>query len=118
MTESLALETEMQGRNRLDSFYSATSRKSTYFSTGSMSSYHSMDDNEDSAQGVDSLQKFTFTQIVLRLFVTQIVLSTSQLSSDDRFFVQISDTNFCNKRTDTPDFHARPCLQDRSHGIS
>ncbi|XP_043274590.1 sphingosine kinase 2-like [Venturia canescens] len=54
ITESLALETETQSRSRLDSFYSATSRKSTYFSTGSVSSYHSMDDNEGSSQDGDN----------------------------------------------------------------
>ena len=51
MTDALALETEEPIRDRLDSFYSATSKKSTYFSTGSVSSYHSFEDfnkSEDS----------------------------------------------------------------------
>lgn len=46
ITENLALETENEKRHRLDSFYSATSAKSTYFSTGSVSSYHSVEDND------------------------------------------------------------------------
>ncbi|XP_011868908.1 PREDICTED: sphingosine kinase 1-like isoform X2 [Vollenhovia emeryi] len=49
ITENLALETENERRHRLDSFYSATSVKSTYFSTGSASSYHSVED-DDSAE--------------------------------------------------------------------
>lgn len=44
INESITLETEAERRQRLDSFYSATSVKSTYFSTGSISSYHSMDE--------------------------------------------------------------------------
>ncbi|EZA53682.1 hypothetical protein DMN91_007771 [Ooceraea biroi] len=43
--DNLALETETERRHRLDSFYSATSAKSTYFSAGSVSSYHSIDDD-------------------------------------------------------------------------
>lgn len=45
-TIELETETQTQTRHRLDSFYSANSVKSTYFSTGSISSYHSMDDLE------------------------------------------------------------------------
>jgi len=52
ITENLALETENGKRNRLDSFYSATSAKSTYFSTGSASSYHSMEDNDSTEIGM------------------------------------------------------------------
>lgn len=44
ISESITLETEVEKRHRLDSFYSATSARSTYFSTGSISSYHSVDD--------------------------------------------------------------------------
>ena len=49
ISENITLETEIERRQRLDSFYSATSAKSTYFSTGSISSYHSVDepDNEN-----------------------------------------------------------------------
>ncbi|XP_033196767.2 sphingosine kinase 2 isoform X2 [Bombus vancouverensis nearcticus] len=49
ISDNITLETEAERRQRLDSFYSATSAKSTYFSTGSISSYHSIDDpnNED-----------------------------------------------------------------------
>jgi len=50
ITENLALETETEKRRRLDSFYSATSAKSTYFSTGSASSYHSINDDDDNAE--------------------------------------------------------------------
>ncbi|XP_015428810.1 PREDICTED: sphingosine kinase 2-like [Dufourea novaeangliae] len=42
ISESITLETEAEKRHRLDSFYSATSARSTYFSTGSISSYHSI----------------------------------------------------------------------------
>lgn len=52
ITENLALETDTQTRTRLDSFYSTTSRKSTYFSTGSASSYHSMEDNDNLTAGI------------------------------------------------------------------
>ncbi|XP_034943663.1 sphingosine kinase 1-like [Chelonus insularis] len=48
--EKLSLETEVQSRTRLDSFYSATSKKSAYFSTGSASSYHSVEENESTAE--------------------------------------------------------------------
>lgn len=44
ISENITLETEAERRQRLDSFYSATSAKSTYFSTGSISSYHSIED--------------------------------------------------------------------------
>ncbi|XP_076236821.1 sphingosine kinase 2 isoform X2 [Calliopsis andreniformis] len=49
ISESITLETEAERRHRLDSFYSATSARSTYFSTGSISSYHSVEepDNEE-----------------------------------------------------------------------
>lgn len=47
-TDALALETEDYTRGRLDSFYSTTSKKSTYFSTGSVSSYHSFEDIDKS----------------------------------------------------------------------
>ncbi|XP_024940800.1 sphingosine kinase 2 isoform X3 [Cephus cinctus] len=50
ITESLSLETEKQSRHRLDSFYSATSRKSTYFSAGAMSSYHSVNESDGIGQ--------------------------------------------------------------------
>ncbi|KAG7189699.1 hypothetical protein KM043_017367 [Ampulex compressa] len=43
--DGITLETDVQRRQRLDSFYSATSARSTYFSTGSISSYHSMDES-------------------------------------------------------------------------
>lgn len=47
ITENLALETHIDRRNRLGSFYSAISAKSTYFSTGSVnSSYHSIGEND------------------------------------------------------------------------
>jgi len=49
--DSLALETETERRHRLDSFYSATSVKSTYFSAGSVSSYHSIDDDNSTDIG-------------------------------------------------------------------
>lgn len=52
ITESLTLETETEKRHRLDSFYSATSAKSTYFSTGSVSSYHSVDDGDSEEIGM------------------------------------------------------------------
>lgn len=52
ITENLALETENERRHRLDSFYSATSAKSTYFSTGSASSYHSMEDDNSTEIGM------------------------------------------------------------------
>ncbi|XP_076750008.1 sphingosine kinase 2 [Xylocopa sonorina] len=49
LNENITLETEAEKRQRLDSFYSATSARSTYFSTGSISSYHSIEqpDNEE-----------------------------------------------------------------------
>ncbi|XP_012283324.1 sphingosine kinase 2 [Orussus abietinus] len=53
ITDSLALETETQSRHRLDSFYSATSKKSAYYSTASISSYHSIEDSEGIRQGTD-----------------------------------------------------------------
>jgi len=49
--DSLALETETERRHRLDSFYSATSIKSTYFSASSVSSYHSIDDDNSADIG-------------------------------------------------------------------
>lgn len=52
ITESLTLETETEKRHRLDSFYSAKSAKSTYFSTGSVSSYHSIDDSDSAEIGM------------------------------------------------------------------
>lgn len=52
ITENLDLETENERRHRLDSFYSATSAKSTYFSTGSASSYHSMEDDDSTEIGM------------------------------------------------------------------
>lgn len=52
LTESLTLETDAEKRHRLDSFYSATSVKSTYFSTGSVSSYHSVDDIDSTEIGM------------------------------------------------------------------
>lgn len=52
IVESLTLETENEKRHRLDSFYSATSAKSTYFSTGSVSSYHSVDDSDSAEIGM------------------------------------------------------------------
>lgn len=52
ITESLTLETETEKRHRLDSFYSAKSAKSTYFSTGSVSSYHSIDDGDSAEIGM------------------------------------------------------------------
>lgn len=52
MTDAIELETEHSGRRRLDSFYSATSKKSTYFSTGSTSSYHSIEDLEKLDEGI------------------------------------------------------------------
>lgn len=55
LSDTIELETETQTRHRLDSFYSATSVKSTYFSTGSISSYHSMDDLEILGKGMNSL---------------------------------------------------------------
>ncbi|XP_066590910.1 sphingosine kinase 1-like [Prorops nasuta] len=55
ITDDLRLETEPEIRPRLDSFYSATSRKSTYFSTGSMSSYHSMEDASTTEIGGDCI---------------------------------------------------------------
>ncbi|XP_025155147.1 sphingosine kinase 2 isoform X2 [Harpegnathos saltator] len=55
ITESLTLETETEKRHRLDSFYSATSAKSTYFSTGSVSSYHSVDDNDSAEIGAENI---------------------------------------------------------------
>ena len=51
LTDTLELETETQSRHRLDSFYSATSVKSTYFSTGSISSYQSMNEIEKAGKG-------------------------------------------------------------------
>lgn len=50
--ENIALETGFEGRRRLDSFYSATSRKSAYFSTGSTSSYRSMENSDNSQKGL------------------------------------------------------------------
>ncbi|CAK9818794.1 Sphingosine kinase 2 [Anthophora plagiata] len=47
ISESLTLETDAEKRQRLDSFYSATSARSTYFSTGSISSYHSVEDPDN-----------------------------------------------------------------------
>ncbi|XP_077267256.1 sphingosine kinase 2 [Temnothorax americanus] len=55
ITENLNLETENERRHRLDSFYSATSAKSTYFSTGSVSSYHSMEDNDSTEIGPENI---------------------------------------------------------------
>ncbi|XP_011630564.1 sphingosine kinase 2 [Pogonomyrmex barbatus] len=55
ITENLALETQDERRQRLDSFYSATSAKSTYFSTGSASSYHSMDDDDSTEIGTENI---------------------------------------------------------------
>lgn len=52
ITEKLELETETERRHRLDSFYSATSARSTYFSTGSISSYHSIDDSDSAEIGM------------------------------------------------------------------
>lgn len=50
ITENLALETETEKRQRLDSFYSARSVKTTYFSTGSVSSYHSIEDDDNNTE--------------------------------------------------------------------
>ncbi|XP_046747091.1 sphingosine kinase 1-like isoform X1 [Diprion similis] len=50
MTESLALETENH-RRRLDSFYSVTSKKSTYYSTGGLSSYQSFSESQSAELG-------------------------------------------------------------------
>ncbi|XP_076619563.1 sphingosine kinase 2 isoform X1 [Colletes latitarsis] len=47
ISESITLETETERRHRLDSFYSATSARSTYYSTGSISSYHSVDEPDN-----------------------------------------------------------------------
>ncbi|KOC70276.1 Sphingosine kinase 2 [Habropoda laboriosa] len=47
ISESITLETDAERRQRLDSFYSATSARSTYFSTGSISSYHSVEDPDN-----------------------------------------------------------------------
>ncbi|XP_032684166.1 sphingosine kinase 1 isoform X1 [Odontomachus brunneus] len=55
IAESLTLETENEKRHRLDSFYSATSAKSTYFSTGSVSSYHSVDDGDSAEIGAENI---------------------------------------------------------------
>ncbi|XP_017761073.1 PREDICTED: sphingosine kinase 2-like [Eufriesea mexicana] len=54
INESITLETEAERRQRLDSFYSATSVKSTYFSTGSISSYHSIDEPNNDEIDVES----------------------------------------------------------------
>ncbi|XP_076176805.1 sphingosine kinase 2 isoform X2 [Ptiloglossa arizonensis] len=47
INESITLETETERRQRLDSFYSVTSARSTYYSTGSISSYHSIDETDN-----------------------------------------------------------------------
>ncbi|XP_076394121.1 sphingosine kinase 2 isoform X7 [Megachile rotundata] len=54
ISESLTLETETERRQRLDSFYSTTSAKSTYFSTGSVSSYHSIDEPDNGEVDVEN----------------------------------------------------------------
>lgn len=53
--ENITLETEVEGRQRLDSFYSATSAKSTYFSTSSVSSYHSIDDTDLKGPDIENI---------------------------------------------------------------
>ena len=55
LPDTLELETEIQSRHRLDSFYSANSVKSSYFSTGSISSYHSTEDLEKIGKGLYSI---------------------------------------------------------------
>lgn len=49
---NIALETGFEGRRRLDSFYSATSKKSAYYSTGSTSSYQSVEKSDSSQQSI------------------------------------------------------------------
>lgn len=51
ISDSLTLETEAEIRQRLDSFYSANSARSTYFSTASISSYHSIDEPDNGDVG-------------------------------------------------------------------
>ncbi|KAM0736466.1 Sphingosine kinase 2 [Formica fusca] len=58
ITENLALETQIDRRNRLGSFYSAISAKSTYFSTGSAnSSYHSIGENDSTEIDTENICK-------------------------------------------------------------
>ncbi|XP_012259129.2 sphingosine kinase 1-like [Athalia rosae] len=49
--DNMALETENPSRRRLDSFYSATSRRSTYYSAGGVSSYQSLNDSQGTDLG-------------------------------------------------------------------
>lgn len=89
ITENLSLETETEKRRRLDSFYSATSAKSTYFSTGSASSYHSIND-DDSAEISKLLIE---TQVYIRLLTFSIRINKSIMC-----LFRSGSENICNNQ--------------------
>lgn len=95
ITESLALETETQIRRRLDSFYSATSRRSTYYSAGAVSSYQSFNDSQGTDLGSSSA-----------MISTEFPLPT--------LFHVLRDSIFSRQRRGRDPRRVRPCFQPSS----